>query len=258
MSSASSTNCINIGCLPAIALPVVTNPSKVFSLEKKPFTATDWTNYCKILLDAEPKYPNELVTFWNGPDPFDCSKLVSETHIPPVYRAPFRETDTGRVGGFKYFSLEALRKLGMQFAQYWQPALKQNLNLEAKNACWLIMREDVVARGETFETQTQIIRDVNKKAGTNYEIAPSVIDIATVIYAQFLKTGKYYLGASDGVESRWTATYCKEVVEYKDEGKFPITIGSYMSAGANISLTQGLPAEQRFQFGLAALHIFKA
>lgn len=143
--------------------------------------------------------PKEFYDFWYGPDPIYPNLQACEFHYPPVLKPEFVRP----IGHEDYFpvGLETLEGLGMQFSTQIPDELKDAL---PSPSCWLVMRKESLAKNKKPSDQKRFIQVLNETTNANYEILPSIVDLACVVFARYITKGERCLGNSTGVEDRTT------------------------------------------------------
>jgi hypothetical protein len=142
-----------------------------------PFGRAEWIKYGDIDPGPEPEYPQDLYDFWNGPDPVDPTQSVYETHTSPIFRS-------NRI---------SFGKLGFESAEWYRSIFEQFTKLVADFPSWVVMRKGVLATDQTPDERKEFIKILNCKSGAGYEEVPSVLDLATIIFAQRAYTGERLL-----------------------------------------------------------------
>jgi hypothetical protein len=151
------------------------------------------------------EWSKELTDFWYGPDPIDPTLQVCETHIPPVYKP-------------ENVSLGILRDLGFPFILgRLAKVLNQLQDITSGPACWLVQRKGMLekTRGRPLNSQIKVMEELNAKTGANYEVIPSIVDLACVIFARYSLKKERHLGDRSGAENQITRSRCIE--KYKSE-----------------------------------------
>jgi len=186
-----------------------------YVVDNESFGEPAWMKYFNIKVEG-PKLPFEpFYQFWHGPDPIDPTLLAYQTHLPPVL-VPSRITFVSTNRSFAY-NLQALgecaktpgtAKLPLRFS--YSEELRQHEKTTVQSSYWVVMRKNVVARSESYARQKKFIERLNANTNAGYESAPSMIDVATSIFARHASTGEYHFGNNIGQEGCWTYTTCEE------------------------------------------------
>lgn len=195
------------------SLGYYTQPARIIAeyvADSDPFGAKEWKQYFGVDVGDEPPFEEGFDQWWNGPDPLDVydkfpdpPRQVRQTHLPPILGPKFITTQNGTLYGR---SLKTLQNLGLKFS----PTIffEDFKNLAAGPSCWLVMRKEVICKG--WLNKTGAINQVNEKTGAGYESLPSLIDLATVIFAYHKMHKVHYLGNERGVEKTRTYSLVKE------------------------------------------------
>ncbi|HSX37560.1 MAG TPA: hypothetical protein VLE95_01885, partial [Chlamydiales bacterium] len=227
-----------------------------------PFGAAEWKQYFQVDVGPEPEFKNGFEAWWNGPDPIDPSKFVYETHLPPILAPQFLSNEQGTLPR----SLATLEKMGLKFYGEHHRSFRPIKNhVVAEPSHWLVMRKDVLARrgngqrNRSWEKQVQYMKDLNEKKAAGYETEPSMIDLATVIFAHYAWTGEKYLGDWKGMEGRTTLSYCREYIRafHMYEIRIPFAFGGvdncingkisvFVTYGRDNSSVTGIAAVRKF------------
>ncbi len=230
-SSMSSSGCRDVAGL--VAAYMVT--------QQNPFGAADWRkHFNNINVGPEISFGNELDRFWQGLDPVDVfeqvpnPRYVWETHLRPVFGFE-SYTDLQNITHVR--SLDTLDRLGLKFS--FEPAvLRENRNKPAGPACWLVMRKDFLARGESWSDQQQFLKRVNAATGAGYEESLSAIDLGTVLLPSIVEGNKYHFGNGSGDGRDWIFSRSKEVVKYENT-EYPAIFGSGPNGVLFYQVSQG-------------------
>lgn len=175
------------------------------------FGSKEWQKIFGVDVGPVPELPNSFFKFWYGPDPIYKDKEVWETHLPPVFR-PKNVTYNGKK---QPYNLRLLSKIANKAKGGNQSRCSDSLpyNQHKKNkagpACFIVMRnDDVLGRGLSYDDQIKMISNLNAE----YELSPTMLDLATVVMLHHATTGERYLGDSSGKEGCWTYSHCIESV----------------------------------------------
>ncbi len=233
-----------------------------------PFGAAEWKQYFQVDVGPEPEFKNGFEAWWNGPDPIDPSKFVYETHLPPILAPQFLSNEQGTLPR----SLATLEKMGLKFDFTIDRRIFQNIEhvAAAEPSHWLVMRKDVLARPQhyvrisrahrSWEEQIQYMKDLNAQTTAGYETEPSIIDLATVIFARYVWTGERYLGNWTGMEQRTTLSYCREYIRqvpHMHEISIPFVLGAMEEENnGKISVFVDCERDHSTAIGIAALRRF--
>jgi hypothetical protein len=201
----------------------------------------------------EPEWSKELTDFWYGPDPIDPTKPVCETHLPPVFQPRFL-TNSQKTEVLP-ISLKTYRKIGLPF-RFAEDGFRQNQNHKAGPGCWLVMRKGVVeeTRNKPVLEQVEVMKALNAKTGAGYEELPSVIDLASVVFARYVFKGERNLGDDTGAEKRWTFSCCAETAKF-DNFKYHLLFGGFAPGGVRVGYGYDY---FRDRIGVAALRKFRS
>lgn len=177
-------------------------------LDINPFRCAEWAQYAGIDFGVEFELTKEFYDFWYGPDPLEPEKQAFETHIPPV---------------FCPISLN-LKVLNFFFGNRLENSLayEQNKQKAADRTYWLVMRKDIFALGKRASEQIDLIKELNRKTGANYEVRPSIVDLVCVVFARYAFKGERHLGDDTGEEKRKTYSRCLETIL-----EYPLVVGGF-------------------------------
>lgn len=207
---------------------------------QKPFGANEWKNYFGLDAGSEPAFTPEFYRFWHGPDPLDQTKRVSQTHLMPVLAPQAWKQSKKNLPR----TLSIFEGMGFNFGAKYLKALR---NLPGGPTCWLVMRQDVLARNQIFDHQKLLLRQVNQRTQAGYEEVPSIVDLVTVVFAYQRFNGQRHLGDATGAEGQITYSRCKEQ---------PLLVLGHFIPGLSIYiLSQGANTTQP-SIGIAAIRKF--
>jgi hypothetical protein len=202
------------------------------------FGAEEWRHYFQVDVGPEPEFPEELYTFWTGPDPLNPGQRVCDTHLPPALR-PARITYIATHQQYS-FGIELLNHLaqhpapgerGSQYQSDLMDNIANSAHLNAgRPAAWLVMRRGVVGRNRFFyrPEQLEYIHDVNRRTGAFYAPSPSVLDLSTIIFTRYVATGERHLGDATGEEQRPTYSFTGSEMRFQFDIN-PMIIGNFAS-----------------------------
>lgn len=210
-----------------------------FEAPKLWFGAAEWRAYFGVDVGPEPKRP-PTDWFKNSPDPINPQKKICDTHYPPVLRPRWVTKISSNT--LHNFNLHTLEELIKDSAHDKRPkcyvneseAMFQHGRAKGNPACWIVMRKDgVLAQNQMYNQQTKFVENLNKTTEANYEINPSVIDLATVCAVRNLLTGDFPFGNCGGLRGYRTYSRCKEIVKIQ-KNEFPVILGNYTEEGLHI------------------------
>ncbi|HSX04182.1 MAG TPA: hypothetical protein VLG76_05580 [Rhabdochlamydiaceae bacterium] len=187
------------------------------------FGAREWARVFGVdTVDPEKELPaKSFYHFWFRPDPLDAQKKVCETHLTPVLRPSVVKVPANKdtKASFDDYSLDTFGRLIQNPRQGHRTQYKDYFKLSAQHRttsagppCWLIMRENVIARNKEYKAQKQEIKKVNAKTQIGYEMESSILDLATVVCVHYVCTKKRHLGDAFGTEGEETNARGKERV----------------------------------------------
>lgn len=184
------------------------------------FGAKEWVKYFDLdVVDPEPVF--DFYKFWWGPDPLTPSKQVCETHIPPVLRPRLVRDINKNIEMFDFALLSKIIKTpkegraskyvegDSQLLEVLIPK-KYISRIDEEPISWIIMRKDVFGRNRTYLDIQGSVEKLNDSTKAGYETCYSVIDVSTVVLAQYVMNGQYHLGTETGMEGRITRAFVME------------------------------------------------
>ncbi|HSX38953.1 MAG TPA: hypothetical protein VLE95_09080 [Chlamydiales bacterium] len=250
-------------------IEVVKTIAKYVETHPNPFGAAEWKKYFGVDVGPEPEFKEGFEAWWHGPDPIDPSKFVCETHLPPILAPQFLRNEQGIFPR----TLDTLEKMGLGFSTlgFSTSGVGRNFqnikNVVADPSHWLVMRKDVLARKSRYpdtdthipwEHQKQYMKDLNEQTAAGYEAEPSMIDLATVIFARYVWTGEKHLGSGlDGEEGRATLSYCSEYMQcLNPHCSFPFIFGGLHESNGKIRTFVDCGRDNSSATGIAALRKF--
>ena len=207
------------------------------------FGVGDWQRYFEAnIVDLEPVLsPYEFYRFWFSRDPIYPTKLVCDTHFLPVL-CPQNIMLNGTLLSYNLNTLGQLmsrpREGYSSRYKYHNSEELETFRLHAQTqagpTCWIIMRKDLLARGESYSTQIQVLKNLNTRTGISYQHESSAIEIATVVSVHHVVTGEYYLG---------NAVYAavKEGIRYGFGPDSQMIVGSHDPRGLHIKACSTYP-----------------
>ena len=239
-----------LGIMESYGLPDIAS-ARIVNLvigSEDPFGAKQWQRYFGVDVGLEPELDPSFYRFWNGVDPINSEKKVYETHFPPVLR-PECITDI-RAGTLNSFTLRTLEALsahpvegapsGFFRSSPFIDPLEIITITKAGPSCWLVLRKEVVALGQSYDEQIGYLEEVNRETGAGYKIGPSAIDLATVLFTRYVAKVERHTGDKIGLEALRTFSTCAELSRDSDHSYFeslsyPVAIGGFSSGGLHLS-----------------------
>jgi hypothetical protein len=213
-----------------------------------PFGAKQWQQYFGVNVGFDLQLPESFYTFWNGADPIDPRKKVYETHLPPVFRPRFlTHIETRTLHSFTLRTLDHLvahPQVGNPTRFFRESPLSDPLQIvkisKAGPSCWLVLRKEVVALGQSYAEQIGYVEEVNRETGAGYEAGPSVIDLATVLFTRYVAKGQRHFRDEIGFEGPTIFSTCAELSRdsdhfYFESVSYPVAIGGFSSEGLHLS-----------------------
>jgi hypothetical protein len=200
--------------------------------QQDPFGAAEWKKYAKVDPGPEIPFSRDFAPFWNGPDPVDLAdgvpnpRLVSETHLPPVFAPRFFSYDTTLFPR----TLQNMNRVGVSLdaGYFGYDAWLRRQEKKVGPSYWLVMRKEIVCRGKSWEETEKYLNDLKKNPHTRYEELPSALDLCTVLAASFLRDRKCYLGDTYGEEKQHTFSRCKEH-SIPNDPEYQMVLGGFQS-----------------------------
>jgi len=205
------------------------------------FGAAEWRHWFGVNVGFEPKFSREITLFWNQPG-------VSDTHLPPVLCPQFIND--------KPFTLKLLGQLvknpknGGNASKYafQSSALEQHQDTPAGPACWLIMKNSIEARGQSYAVQVAWLQSLPG----GYEARTSAIHLATVVFTRHVIAGERPLGDRDRLEGYWGFARCQERVHFGGADNQPLMVGGFSPVGLLVDSS----SFNNNQYGVVALRKF--
>lgn len=139
----------------------------------------------------------------------------------------------GMIPAFNENWLDAFGVLNKSMELFSTNVDAQHGRTQAGPSCWMVMRKDVLARGQSYPQQMQAIEDLNIRTGAGYEEQSFAIDLTTVVSAHYVVTGERYLGDKTGMEHCSTYGRVAETVfnQYNYPQHSQIIIGRFTEYG---------------------------
>jgi hypothetical protein len=202
-------------------------------------------------------------------NPIDPSRRVSDTHLPPTFRPEYVITESGERHPYDLIQLGQLvqnprtKKMRSQFVG-GASCLVEHLadELPREPAAWLVQRRGVIGRNHDFNVLRERLLNDFPSAVAGYAAAPSVVDLATVVFARHVTTGERHLGDGTGAEGcrtySFTAMYVTTPFDFGTGPSYRLVFGSFAprglttNGGVDYYGTLGRDA----QIGLALLRVF--
>jgi hypothetical protein len=184
---------------------------------ENPFGMYEWINR-GFDPGPEPEWSKELTDFLYGPDPIDPTKQVTETHYPPVFQPSFLTNIQTRE--VLPISIKTYYKIGLPFDYHATP-LRQKERPREEASCWIVMRKGLLkeTRNKPVLEQVKVMKALNANTGARYEVLPSIIDLASVMFVQYVLKKELNFG-----DRPWTFSRVAETMK---------------SNGSNINLSFG-------------------
>ncbi len=188
----------------------------------KIFGPDQWSEYFGVdMAEKAAPLPPEFHAWWNGPDPLDPQKSVSETHLPPIYcprfirikgiDVPYNLTllDTLVQKPLKGNKCPAIR------CDPWYTQFGGLFDRVPQSGKWLVMRKELTGRNKPLNEQLATLKEV----GNDYQL-PSVIDLTTVTLIHYIVTKECYLGIKNNSDKQSTLSRCVEKAQVHTSNGF--------------------------------------
>jgi len=177
------------------------------------FGAAEWSKYYGDV-GAEPPLPANINEILEAPCPFWEGKKVKETHVLVLIPKTVERKSSGLLSSKLKVEPLTLNQLGKMIVKpkqghatkygYYLDGLKKEHGAKpSEGAYWMLMTRDVLpgSRNKSYKDQQALVAK-----NTGYAV-PKLLEAATCVLMEHVKTGKYLYGRDP-----FTYTRCQEQV----------------------------------------------